>query len=370
MKKFIKYTIFIIFTIIIISLFILFGSKYGYNMRILIAETILSSQHRGLVKYTMLSQSDINKLLDNINNPKFINISEKDTIDLANVIKQKGESNDLILKKLIDNDFKIVSKKNILSINIEDISKNYSDSYYYKGKIMYISNPLDVKLVSSAKSNEGEPISALAQRYNAIASINASGFVDLNGLGNGGSPIGIIIQDGKIINTPGDNDKKDFISGITKDGVLITGVYSANELINMNIIYAAGFKPQLIVNGKKMITDGDGGWGIAPRTAIGQKADGSIIFLVIDGRQTHSIGATLKEVQDILYDRGVINAMCMDGGASSLLYFNNEIVTIPATPNHQSRYLPNAWIVTSDNEEVVIKENGNVIDQKNKINIK
>ena len=58
----------------------------------------------------------------------------------------------------------------------------------------------------------------------------------------------------------------------------------------------------MIVNGKKTINNGDGGMGIAPRTAIAQRKDGAIILLVIDGRQVNSLGATLREVQDVLYD--------------------------------------------------------------------
>lgn len=54
-------------------------------------------------------------------------------------------------------------------------------------------------------------------------------------------------------------------------------------------------KPLEIVNGERMITEGVGGWGSGPRNIMAQKKDGSIMFLVIDGRQAHNIGATLKD---------------------------------------------------------------------------
>ncbi|WP_144496037.1 phosphodiester glycosidase family protein, partial [Bacillus thuringiensis] len=110
------------------------------------------------------------------------------------------------------------------------------------------------------------------------------------------------------------------ITGLTKFGQMITGNYSTQQLLDKQVVSAAGFMPQLIVNGEKMITEGDGGWGSAPRSIMDQKEDGTIMFLVIDGRQTHSIGATLKECQDILYEKGAINAMAMDGGSSATLY--------------------------------------------------
>ena len=111
-----------------------------------------------------------------------------------------------------------------------------------------------------------------------------------------------------------------------------------------------------------MIKDGNGGWGYGPRTAIGQKADGSILLLVIDGRQTHSIGASMKEVQDLLYDRGAVNAMAMDGGSSAIMYFNGKNITTPSSANNIPRYIPNAWLVQPfANQEVEIYENDKLI---------
>ena len=67
-----------------------------------------------------------------------------------------------------------------------------------------------------------------------------------------------------------------------------------------------------------MITN-DGGWGYGPRSIMAQKKDGSIMFFVIDGRQTHSIGASLRDCQDILYEKGAVNAMAMDGIISNII---------------------------------------------------
>lgn len=105
------------------------------------------------------------------------------------------------------------------------------------------------------------------------------------------------------------------------------------------------FGPPLIVDGQKMITDGDGGWGIGPRTAIGQKKDGTVIFLVIDGRQPgYSTGATLRDVQDVLYEEGCYIAANLDGGSSTTLYYNGKVVNKPADLLGE-RMIPTAFIV-------------------------
>lgn len=369
-KKILLYFFLFMILIIIGGIVFIFTTDNGYNLRVFAAETVISTQHRHWAKYTFLPEEKLEELTKAIDAPKYINNNHEDIKAIANQIKNNNEDADifqLTLQKLTESDFKIESeKKKKLLIEVETIEKQISPTYYYKGKIMYISNPHYVELVSSEKRNFGEQIHVLAERVNAIGAINASGFYDPNGKGNGGTPLGIIIQDGQILNSSNnDPDRADFIAGITYDGVLISGVYSANQLIELGVRDAAGFKPQLISNGKKMITKGDGGWGIGPRTAIAQRADGTIMFLVIEGRQAHSIGATQREVQDILYDRGAINAMAMDGGSSSIMYFNKETITIPSSFRNISRYLPNAWVVTNhDNVDIVVYEDGQPVELK------
>src|SRR6185437_12636762 len=108
--------------------------------------------------------------------------------------------------------------------------------------------------------------------------------------------------------------------GIDKDGQMIAGRYSPTELLKMNVMEAVSFAPRFIVNGVGQIKDEADGWGIAPRTVMAQKADGSIMFLIIDGRQpTYSIGGTLYDAQQILLENGAIIAANLDGGASTVL---------------------------------------------------
>ena len=93
------------------------------------------------------------------------------------------------------------------------------------------------------------------------------------------------------------------------------------------------------------ITRGDGGWGVGPRTAIGQRKDGTVLFLVIDGRQPgYSVGATLRDIQNIMYEEGAVIAANLDGGSSSTLYYNGKVINKPADLLGE-RMIPTAFVV-------------------------
>lgn len=220
----------------------------------------------------------------------------------------------------------------------------------YVGYLLEIPNPKMIQVATAPDIQEkGDTTSNIAKANHAIAAINAGGFYDPNGTGTGRLPYGFILQDGKYTlgQDVGPSESVDFI-GFTKSGNLIAGSYDKTELKDMDAMWGVTFGPPLIVNGKKMITDGDGGWGIGPRTAIGQKKDGTVIFLVIDGRQPgYSTGATLRDVQDILYEEGCVIAANLDGGSSSTLYYNGKVVNKPADLLGE-RMIPTAFIVKQE----------------------
>ena len=101
--------------------------------------------------------------------------------------------------------------------------------------------------------------------------------------------------------------------------------------------------PALIVNGKAADILGTGG-GLNPRTAIGQRADGAVLLLVIDGRQSHSIGANYKDLMDVMLQYGAVNAANLDGGSSTLMVYNDQILNVCASL-YGSRKLPTAILV-------------------------
>ena len=207
------------------------------------------------------------------------------------------------------------------------------ESNRFVGYILEIPDPSRVQVATAADINEkGDTTSNIAKNNNAVAAINGGGFYDPNGTGTGRLPYGFILHEGKyLLGEQVDFDEEvDFI-GLTKKGNLIAGTYSKRELEELGAVEGLTFGPPLIINGEKVIKSGDGGWGISPRSAIGQKKDGTILFLVIDGRQPgYSIGATLVDMQNIMYEQGAEIAANLDGGSSTTLYYNGQVVNTPA----------------------------------------
>ena len=228
------------------------------------------------------------------------------------------------------------------SLNLEKIQ-----SARYVGYILEIPDPRRIEVGTAANIQEkGDTTSNIAKMNNAVAAINGGGFHDPNGTGTGRLPYGFILHDGEYIigKDVGSDEAVDFV-GFSKSGNLIAGNYDKTELADMKAMEGITFGPPLIVDGKKMITDGDGGWGVGPRTAIGQRKDGTVLFVVIDGRQPgYSLGATLRDVQDVLYEKGAYIAANLDGGSSSTLYLNGKVVNKPADLLGE-RMIPTAFIV-------------------------
>ncbi|APC40227.1 phosphodiester glycosidase family protein [Clostridium estertheticum] len=226
---------------------------------------------------------------------------------------------------------------------------NISSGIKFKGYLLIIKDPTRVKVGYSNKlGTQGELTSQIAQDNGSIAAVNAGGFSDSSSkntkwTGTGGKPTGIIMSNGIVKNDDTENKKVD-ITAITKDGKLIIGLHSLNELKTLGVTEAVSFGPALVVDNQGMIKSGDGGQGIAPRTAIGQRADGAILLLVIDGRTTKSLGASLKDVQNVMLEYGASNASNLDGGSSTTMYNNGSVINNPCNALGE-RAVPSAIIV-------------------------
>jgi exopolysaccharide biosynthesis protein len=172
--------------------------------------------------------------------------------------------------------------------------------------------------------------------------MNGNGFDDPEGHGRGGVITGWSVSDGKIW---GQGSMSEYASvGLNDQDVLMVGVIK--DFKKHNIRDLAQYGPTLIIDGKKMIK-GSGGWGLQPRSAIGQREDGAILLATFDGRQPgHSLGITAGEVADILFQYGCLNAGLCDGGSSSIMMYEGEVLGKPSTPMKDTgRYLPNAFLV-------------------------
>lgn len=208
----------------------------------------------------------------------------------------------------------------------------------FDANILVIKNPRRVKIGYAAQIGYvGDTTHDIAKRYKAIAAVNGGYYEDTEGNGTGAIATGFVISDGKIVYPKNESkwdEEMDHVMGIDAEGNFsVGGRYSANGLVKNNINEALVTGPYIIKNGKNKIEEGVGaaGIGFAPRTAIGQATDKSIVLLTVDGRQGIQLGATLQDIQNIMREFNVINAVCLDGGGSTTMYYNGEIVNNPSS---------------------------------------
>jgi exopolysaccharide biosynthesis protein len=204
------------------------------------------------------------------------------------------------------------------------------DDKLFSGKLMIVHDPKRLKVTVTRYINDvGELVSEMAEQADAVAAVNAGGFYDVAGRGTGGIPLGLTVVDGKVITPPTTADP---IIGFNREGALIIGKFKPEEVPNLNLVEAVSFGPQLVHEGKGMITSGDGGWGRSARTAIGQRRDGAVLLLVVQGRGTGGIGATLKDLERILLQHGAQTAANLDGGFSSEMWLEGQLIVPPSNP--------------------------------------
>lgn len=276
---------------------------------------------------------------------KFLSKAEIDRIMEKNKIIDNKSSDEKAIETIAKNVDKASKQRENSNLNEQENAIEHIDisNENYKGHLLIIKDPLRVKVGTTSMLNkQGMKVDEIVKRYGAQAGINGGGFEDENGHGTGGVPLGVLVEDGKVLyGKPGE---KNSIIGLNDEGVLVLGKYTLEEIKRKNIKQAISFAPFLIVDGEPMIKTGNGGWGYAPRTAIGQRKDGAIVMLVIDGRQLGSIGATLKDVQDIMLKYDVYNAANLDGGSSTTMVYEGKIINNPSS-KYGPRYIPSAFIV-------------------------
>ena len=220
------------------------------------------------------------------------------------------------------------------------------ESTNFVGKLVLVDDPSRVFLgATDYKGSRGEFICDYLEKENAVVGVNASGFIDTGGTSLGGLISGQCVSQGEYWGT---YKSKYTLLGFDTDNRLVVGGMDNWE--DYNIRDGIQFRPTLILNGQKVVSD-SAGWGLQPRTVVGQSANGVVMLLVIDGRQFgYSLGATMEDCADILLQYGAVTAGACDGGSSSVIAYNGEIINEPSTDMPTGRYLPNAWLVRSKTE--------------------
>lgn len=263
-------------------------------------------------------------------------------IDSNNIEDSVGKL--LLHKEYLENGYDILED----GLYLKEISGDT-----WKGYLMLVQDPTRVQLLDTEyQFQKGETVRSMLSKQSAIAGINGGGFCDtLSYNSMGETPAGMLIIDGEVISPTYETSARYSMIGFNDKGVLVLQHCSTDWALENGIQDAVSFSPFLIVNGEGTIKTGTGGWGIAPRTAIGQRETGEVIFLVIDGRQpTWSIGVDLKVVQDVLLEEQCINAALLDGGSSTVMiydgYRQGEEYSFVNRPSlGHERWINNCWAV-------------------------
>lgn len=325
LKKFLLAIFIILFILIFILatfIFLFFKTDLFQYYKELWVQTAMTTMNHQYLATWFLSDDEINAIMKSME----VENNENSIINAVDTSQDIDEDEDKEEQK---------PKENV--INVDRITGST-----YVGYVMTISDCSKVKMVDARKKNIGTKLSEICKNNNAIAGINASGFADPNGNGYGN-----ILNEPTIINKQllyGDKVSPMNLIGLSKTGELILGRYTYQQALDVGIESGIQFGPYIIVNGNNQIKKSNAG-GLHPRMAIGQKKDGTIIFVCIDGRQPgYSIGATLLELQNIFERYGAYNAANLDGGSSATMYYDGKVVNKTSTPIGE-RYLPNAIIV-------------------------
>ncbi len=235
----------------------------------------------------------------------------------------------------------------------------------YNAHIMIVRDPSKVYLGTSTEnfstSIPGTRIDDQIETDGAIAGVNAGAFFD-NGTSDpsvGSVPEGLVYSKGVCKWTTGSppNGIKGF-AGFNKVNILVVAQdnLSKAQAEELNIRDGCCFGPVLIMNGEinQEAYNSNSGWN--PRTAIGQRKDGAVVFVCIDGRQAGSAGGTYKDVIDIMIEYGVVNACNMDGGSSSIMVYRDtyglfgeagtvQVINSYSLLQERPRKMPTFWMV-------------------------
>ena len=264
-------------------------------------------------------------------------------------VSSPAEESQAVNTSLIHMAESVESEEGDLGYEILDISEGTC-----KGKLLIVYNPKRVILGTSDGFGvqPGLQLTEMVEKYGAIAGINAGGFNDDGGRGNGSTPQGLVIDDG--VATWGAHHIGGFhVVGLDYDGILHVGFMTVQGALKAGIRWGVSFETHdglasaLIINGE--VQRQNLGGGVNPRTAIGQREDGALLLLVLDGRSISTLGATMKDLADIMLEYGAVNAGNLDGGSSTVMVHNGEIINNCASVVGPRR-IPTAFLLMEEGD--------------------
>ncbi len=215
------------------------------------------------------------------------------------------------------------------SISINIYTKRIYDTSVYIADIV-LTSPEYLKTALAKGSfgrNVTDETSDIAKKANAIFAVNGDYYGSRN--------TGYVIRNGSLLRSRGARNQEDLV--IYADGsfeIINESTISAQDLLNKGAVNVLSFGPGLVIGGE-IAVDASDEVGIAresnPRTAIGIVDDLHYVFIVSDGRTDESAGLSLLQLAEVMKGLGVKNGYNLDGGGSSTMYFNGEIINVPTT---------------------------------------
>lgn len=250
------------------------------------------------------------------------------TVNTQEKVEYENEYEEAILDREEGTEFKLI-----------ELEVNGQNAY-----LAVIYDPSSVKVgVTANLFTSGQYVTTMAKAYEATIAINGGRFYDPNYSSDGGTPAGITIVDGEIITGTSSTVSK--LIGFNEDNVLmLIDDCTTEEALSLGIRDAVYSTPFLIVNGTPSFISGNGGWGVAARTAIGQRADGIVLFLVVDTNEFRTSGASMSDLTEIMLNYGAINAANLDGGTSSVMALSYQMINDPIDSNLEHKSRPVATI--------------------------
>ena len=267
----------------------------------------------------------------------------------------------------------VVIEKDFITADASKEWENYPDGIRiesvegdtFNAHVMIVRDPSQVYLGISSPQGfslniPGKRINQAIEDEGAIAAINAGAFFD-NGTTSpkvGSVPEGLVYSNGECVWKTGTPPNAKGFAGFNKDDVLV--VHQENitqaQAEELNIRDGCCFGPVLIMNGEVNMEAYNKKSGWNPRTAIGQRADGAVIFVCIDGRQASSVGGDYADIINIMQEYGAVNACNRDGGSSSVMMYRDtygrygeagqvQMINSYSLLQSEPRRMPDFWMV-------------------------
>lgn len=216
-----------------------------------------------------------------------------------------------------------------ISVNLTE--KTVNDTQIYVADVTL--NSADYLKTALAQNSYGTNVTAktsvTAAENNAILAVNGDYY--------GANSSGYVIRNGVVYRDSVREDASNGDLAIYKDGsfkIIYENQISADQLVQDGVVNLLAFGPSLVENGEISVdTNTEVGQAMAsnPRTAIGIIDENHYIIVVSDGRTSESKGLSLYQMAEVMKSYGVKTAYNLDGGGSSTLYFNGQVINKPTT---------------------------------------